>query len=68
MVMRRVAWMLATGTAAGILLTFFVRKMIEIVIHFEAQREAGGLAVTALLLVTVGLLAALHSRGPRSVH
>lgn len=59
MVMRRVAWMLATGTAAGILLTFFVRRMIEVVIHFEAQREAGGLAVTALLLVTVGLLAAL---------
>jgi predicted permease len=59
MVMRRVVWMLASGTAAGILLTFFVRKIIEVVIHFEAQREAGGLAVTALLLVTVGLLAAL---------
>jgi len=59
MVMRRVAWMLAAGTAAGLILTFFARKLIEIVIHFEAQREAGGLALIALLLVTVGLLAAL---------
>ena len=59
MVMRRVAWMLAAGTAAGLILTFFARKLIEIVIHFEAQREAGGLALMALLLVTVGLLAAL---------
>ena len=59
MVMRRVAWMLAAGTATGIVLTFFVRKVIEVVIHFEGQREAGGLALTALLLVSVGLLAAL---------
>jgi ABC-type lipoprotein release transport system permease subunit len=33
--------------------------MIAIVIYFEARQEAGGLLVTALLLVTVGLLAAL---------
>jgi ABC-type antimicrobial peptide transport system permease subunit len=58
-VMGRVAWMLAAGTAAGLILTFFARKLIEIVIHFEAQREAEGLAFIALLLVTVGLLAAL---------
>jgi len=59
MVMRRVAWMLAAGTVAGLILTFFARKLIEIVIHFEAQREAGGLALIALLMVAVGFLAAL---------
>ncbi len=59
MVMRRVAWMLAAGTIAGLILTLFARKMIAIVIYFEARQEAGGLLVTALLLVTVGLLAAL---------
>jgi predicted permease len=59
MVMRRVAWMLAAGTIAGLILTLFARKMIAIVIYFEARQEAGGLLVTALLLVTVGLVAAL---------
>ncbi len=59
MVMRRVAWMLAGGTAAGIVLTIFARKLIGIVIYFEAQREAGGLLAIAILLVAVGLLAAL---------
>ncbi len=58
-VMRRVAWMLGAGTAAGIILTFFARRIIEIVIHFEARQEAGGLITIALLLVAVGLLAAL---------
>jgi hypothetical protein len=58
MVMRRVAWMLGAGTIAGLILTLFVRKMIAIVIYFEARQEAGGLLGTALLLVTVGLLAA----------
>jgi ABC-type antimicrobial peptide transport system permease subunit len=58
-VMRRVAWMLAAGTAAGIILTLFAQKIIEIVIHFEARQEAGGLTTVALLLVAVGLLAAL---------
>jgi len=59
MVMRRVAWMLAAGTIAGLILTLFARKMIAIVIYFEARQEAGGLVVTALLLESVGLLAAL---------
>jgi putative ABC transport system permease protein len=58
-VMRRVAWLLAAGTAAGVILTFFTQKIIEIVIHFEARQEAGGLTIIALLLVAVGLLAAL---------
>ena len=59
MVMRRVIWMLAAGTAAGLVLTIFARKLIGIVIYFEARREAGGLIVIALLLVAAGLLAAL---------
>jgi predicted permease len=59
MVMRRVAWMLAGGTVAGLVLTVFARKLIGIVIYFEAQREAGGLLVVALSLIAVGLLAAL---------
>jgi predicted permease len=59
MVMRRVAWMLAAGTIAGLILILFARKMIAIVIYFEARQEAGGLLATALLLVSVGLLAAL---------
>jgi predicted permease len=59
MVMRRVAWMLAAGTAAGLVLILLARKLIGIVIYFEARREAGGLLVIALLLVAVGMLAAL---------
>jgi predicted permease len=59
MVMRRVAWLLAIGTVCGLVLTLFVRKVIGIVIYFEAQREAGGLLLVALLLITVGLLAAM---------
>ena len=59
MVMKRVVWMLVAGTVAGLVLTIFFRKIIGIVIYFEAQREAGGLVLIALLLVAVGLLAAL---------
>jgi ABC-type antimicrobial peptide transport system permease subunit len=59
MVLRRVAWMLAAGTAAGLVLTVFARKLIGMVIYFEAQKEAGGLALLALLLFTAGLIAAL---------
>lgn len=59
MVLRRVAWMLAAGTLAGLVLTIFARKLIGIVIYFEAQKEAGGLVLMALLLVVAGLLAAL---------
>jgi hypothetical protein len=59
MVLRRVALMLATGAAVGLVLTVVVRKMIGMVIYFEAQKEAGGFLLLALLLVVVGLLAAL---------
>jgi ABC-type antimicrobial peptide transport system permease subunit len=59
MVMRRVGWLLGVGTVGGMLLAVFMRKVIGIVIYFEAQREAGGLLAIALLLMTVGLLAAM---------
>jgi ABC-type antimicrobial peptide transport system permease subunit len=59
MVLRRVAWMLVAGSAAGLALTIFARKLIGMVIYFEAQNEAGGFALLALLLVAAGLLAAL---------
>jgi hypothetical protein len=58
-VMRRVAWMLGAGAAAGLALTVCVRRLIGMVIYFDAQREAGIFLELALLLVAVGLLAAL---------
>jgi ABC-type antimicrobial peptide transport system permease subunit len=51
--------MLAAGTVAGLVLTFFARKLIGMVIYFEAQKEAGGFLILALLLLVAGLLAAL---------
>jgi predicted permease len=59
MVLQRVAWMLAAGTLAGLVLTLVVRKAIGMVIYFEAQKEAGGFLLLALLLIVAGLLAAL---------
>jgi ABC-type antimicrobial peptide transport system permease subunit len=59
MVLRRVLWMLAAGTAAGMLLTVLARKLIGIVIYFDGQKEAGSLLLLALLLICAGLLAAL---------
>jgi predicted permease len=59
MVLRRVAWMLGAGTIVGFALTLAVRKLIGVVIYFNAQREAGGFILLALLLVAAGLAAAL---------
>ena len=59
MVLRRVAWMLSAGTVAGFLLTVIARKLIGMVIYFDAQKEAGGFLLLALLLVVAGLIAAL---------
>jgi putative ABC transport system permease protein len=59
MVLRRVAWMLAAGTVVGLVLTVFARKLIGMVIYFEAQKEAGSFVLLALLLITAGLIAAL---------
>jgi len=59
MVLRRVALMLAAGTAVGLVLTYAARKLIGMVIYFEAQKEAGEFVLLALLLVIAGMLAAL---------
>lgn len=59
MVMSRVAWMLGAGAVAGLVLTFSVRKLIGVVIYFDAQKEAGGFVMLALLLIAAGLVAAL---------
>jgi predicted permease len=59
MVMSRVVWMLGAGAVAGLALTFAVRKLIGVVIYFDAQSEAGGFVLIALLLVVAGLVAAL---------
>ena len=59
MVMSRVAWMLGAGALAGLGLTFAVRKLIGVVIYFDAQREAGGFLLLAMLLIVAGLVAAL---------
>jgi len=59
MVLRRVAWMLAAGTVAGLVLTVIARKVIGMVIYFDAQKEVGGFLMLALLLLAAGLVAAL---------
>jgi predicted permease len=59
MVLRRVAWMLGLGTIAGLALAVAVRKLIGIVIYFDAQRESVNLLLMAVLLVAAGLLAAM---------
>jgi predicted permease len=59
MVLKRVAWMLAAGVAAGLVLTLFTRKLIGVVIYLDARKDAGGFLIVALLLVVVGILAAL---------
>ncbi|HWG20790.1 MAG TPA: ABC transporter permease [Terracidiphilus sp.] len=59
MVLRRVTWMLLAGTAAGLLLTVLVRKTIDMVIYMDAEKESGTLLLTALLMLVVGMIAAL---------
>jgi predicted permease len=59
MVMRRVATMLVAGAVAGLVLTYAARKVVGMVIYFDAQKEAGEIAVVTLTLIAAGLLAAL---------
>jgi len=59
MVLRRVAWMLAAGTLVGLGLTLLARKLIALVIVFDAQKEAAGFVALALLLIAAGMIAAL---------
>ncbi|HEV2325042.1 MAG TPA: ABC transporter permease [Terracidiphilus sp.] len=55
----RVALMLSAGAAAGLILTILARKLIGVVIYFNAQHDAGWFSLLALALVAAGLLAAL---------
>jgi predicted permease len=59
MVIFRVASLLGLGGAAGIALTIVVQKVIGTVIYFDALRELAGFVLLALMLLLVGLLAAL---------
>lgn len=59
MVMRRVAWMLAAGAAAGLALTLAVQKVIDMVIYMNPQKEFGILLSTAGVLIAAGALASL---------
>jgi ABC-type antimicrobial peptide transport system permease subunit len=59
MVLRRVAWMLGAGTIAGVVLAIAARKLIGVVIYFDAGKEYFSLLLIALLVVSAGLLAAL---------
>jgi predicted permease len=59
MVLRRVAVMLVLGAGVGLALTVAAQKLIGVVIYFDAQKEAGGFLLLALLLIAAGLLAAL---------
>jgi len=59
MVLGRVAVLLGVGAATGLGLTFALRKMIGMVIYFEARQEASGFLLVALLLTMAGFLAAL---------
>jgi predicted permease len=59
MVLKRVAIMLAAGTIAGVVLTLIARKLIDMVIYFNAPKEAGSFLLLALLLMVAGLVAAL---------
>jgi ABC-type antimicrobial peptide transport system permease subunit len=44
---------------AGFALTIFARKLIGMVIYFDAQHEAGWFGLLTLAVVAAGLLAAL---------
>jgi ABC-type antimicrobial peptide transport system permease subunit len=59
MMLARVAWMLGAGTLTGLVLTLFARKLIGMVIYFDARKEAGSFLLLALLPLVAGLLAAL---------
>lgn len=58
-VMSRVTWMLAAGAVAGLALTVIARKLIGMVIYFDAQHEAGWFSLLALALMASGMIAAL---------
>ncbi len=63
MVLRRVSWMLGAGAAVGLVLTLLVQKTIDMVIYMDAGKEWGTMALTALVLIAAGLVAAMIPAG-----
>lgn len=59
MVLKRISWMLGMGVAAGLVVTLLARRTIDIVIYVDAQKEWGSLLLTALLLISAGMVAAM---------
>jgi hypothetical protein len=60
--------MLAAGALAGLVLTFVARKLIGMVIYFEAQKEAGGFLAAGAAAGGCGLAGRADSRSPRRIH
>jgi len=58
-VLGRVAWILSAGATAGLVLAIGARKLIGMVVYLDLEKQAAGFALLALVLVIVGLLAAL---------
>jgi hypothetical protein len=59
MVLRHVSVLLLAGTLTGLVLTVSVQRLIGMVIYFDAGKEAAGFVALALVLVVVGMCAAL---------
>jgi predicted permease len=57
--LRRVAWMMTAGAAAGLVLAALARKIIGMVIVLDFGKESSGLALLAVCMVAAGLVASL---------
>ncbi|MDR3739116.1 MAG: ABC transporter permease [Terracidiphilus sp.] len=58
-VLTRVSWMLATGTAAGLVLAWGTRKLIGVVIYLDFGKQGTEMLLVATGLMLAGLVAAL---------
>lgn len=58
-VLARVAWMLAAGTAAGLVLAWAARKLIGVVIYLDFGKQGTEMLLVAAGLICAGLVAAL---------
>jgi len=56
---RRVGWMLGTGVAIGLALTWAVRKYIASVVAMHLEKDAGRILAWTAALVLAGLVAAM---------
>jgi predicted permease len=58
-VLARVTWMLAAGTAAGLLMAAATRKLIGVVIYLDFGKQGTEILLVAVGLMVAGLVAAL---------